>query len=51
MALERKTLVGQIPGGTERLIKLITDLGGHVLDSVRLPPTELKMCASTLQTN
>ena len=50
MALERKTfvIVGQIPGGRERLIKLITDLGGHVLDSVRLPPTELKMCAQVL---
>ena len=32
--------------GRDRLIKLITDFGGRVLDSVRLlPPTELKMCA------
>ena len=50
MALERKTfvIVGQIQGGRERLIKLITDLGGRVLDSVRLPPPELKMCAQVL---
>ena len=40
VALERKTfvIVGQIPGGRERLMKLITDLGGRVLDrSVYLP--------------
>ena len=50
MALERQTfiIVGQIPGGRERVIKLITDLGGRVLDSVRLPPAELKMCAKVL---
>lgn len=47
MVLERKTfvIVGQIPGGRERLIKLIPDLGGRVPDSVCLPPPELKMCA------
>ena len=47
MAFERKTfvIVGQIPGGRERLIKLITDLGGRVPDSVRLLPPELKVCA------
>ena len=50
MVLERKTfvIVSQIPGGRERLIKLITDLGGRVLDSIRLPPPELKMCAKVL---
>ena len=50
MTLERLTfiIVGQIPGGRERLIKYITDLGGRVLDSVWLPPAELKMCAKVL---
>ena len=38
-------MVGQIPGGRERLIKLIIDFGGCVLDNVRLSPMELKMCA------
>ena len=47
MALERKSfvMVGQIRGGRERLTKLIIDFGGRVFDNVRLPPTELKMCA------
>ena len=50
MAFERKTflIVGQIPGCTERLIKLITVLGGRVLDSGCLPPPELIMCAQVL---
>lgn len=44
--LERQTFVtaGKIPGGRERLVKRMGDLGGRV----RLPLAELKMCAKVL---
>ena len=47
MVFERQTLVtdGQFPGGKDRLVKGIGDLGGRVLDSVGLPQAELKVYA------